>query len=159
MSNKKITYRRGCRKDLETIRQFVDFWLSGRAKAKGIKNAGNDYFVTYNQHQAYLKNCIVWLACDGDKLVGWGVNQRTNVMIHLLVAADYRGHGIGAKLLKLMNPDIIRSKSDQITGNPAGFYEKYGYMKIVPKTMVGKKKNIDLMVKKANDKQTHPPTD
>ena len=148
MPDKKIVYRRATRKDLPDIRKFVDYWLSGRAKAKGIKNAGNDYFVTYNQHRSYIKNCYVWLALDNNLIVGWGVKQKNNVMIHLLVDANYRGRGIGAKMLELMNPDIIRSKSDQMTGDPATFYEKHGYMKISQKTMVGKKRNIDLMVKR-----------
>jgi GNAT superfamily N-acetyltransferase len=156
MPDKKIEYRRANHKDFKSICDFVDFWLSGRARSLGIKKAGNDYFVTRRQQRAYLKNCYVWLALENNKVVGWAVKQRNNVMIHLLISAEHRGLGIGSKLLEIMNPDIIRSKSDQMTGDPAGFYEKYGYMKIAPNTLLGKKKNIDLMVKRTRN-ETHSP--
>ena len=67
-------------------------------------------------------------------------------MIHLLIAADQRGKGIGKEMLRQLNPDIIRSKSDQMTGNPASFYEKNGYV-LCNTIQVGKKRNIDLMMK------------
>lgn len=148
MFNKtEIEYRRARKSDLYDIQKFVDFWLSGRAKSQGIKNSGNDYFVTINQHKSYLRNYIVYLALENKKIIGWGVKERSNVLIHLLIAADKRGLGIGAKLLKLLNPDVIRSKSDQQTGDPASFYEKYGYMRISD-IKIGRKENIEFMVKK-----------
>jgi hypothetical protein len=133
--------------DLKAICNFVDYWLAGRAKRLGIKNASNDYFVSPGQHKDYLKNTIVLIAFDGDKMVGWGVKERTNVLIHLLIAADCRGFGVGAKMLEILNPDIIRSKTDQQTGDPGPFYEKNGYMRIGA-NLVGKKRNIQFMCKK-----------
>ena len=53
------------------------------------------------------------------------VKGKNNVLIHLLIDAKYRGKGIGKKILKKLNPDIIRSKSDQQTGDPKQFYEKF----------------------------------
>jgi len=142
----KIIYRRAEHSDLEDIRIFVDYWLAGRAKLAGIENAGNDYFVTTKQHQQYIKNCVVLLAFINKKMVGWAVKERNNVLIHLLIDATQRGKGIGRTMLKELDPDIIRSKSDQQTGNPAGFYEKYGYI-LCGTIQVGKKRNIDLMMK------------
>ena len=141
-----IKYRRASMKDLQNIRKFVDFWLSGRAMNKGIKNAGNDYFVSIGQQKSYLKNCIVLLAHYKNKIVGWAVKERTNVLIHLLVAADCRGMGIGKEMMSQLKPDIIRSKSDQQTGDPAPFYEMLGYKRISD-VKVGKKKNIEFMSK------------
>lgn len=143
---KNIIYRRATRNDLVPVRSFVDFWLSGRAKGQGIKNAGNDYFVTTNQHKAYFRSCIVYVALDGEKIVGWAVKQRSNVLIHLLVAGDYRGKKIGRELMDRIKPDIIRSKTDQQTGDPFSFYEKLGYRKI-GRVKVGKKKNIEFLTK------------
>ena len=145
MSHKKtkIIYRRAKHSDLDDIVKFVDWWLAGRAVKEG---GGNDYFVTRKQHLSYTKNCIVLLAMLGDKIVGWGVVEQSNVMIHLLIAADQRGKGIGKEMLRRLNPDIIRSKSDQMTGNPASFYEKNGYI-LCDTIQVGKKRNIDLMMK------------
>jgi len=153
MSDKKekIIYRRARHSDLITIRKFVDWWLAGRAKDAGIENAGNDYFVTTKQHQGYIKNTIVLLAIINEEIVGWGVKEKNNVLIHLLVATTHRGRGIGKEMLRQLNPDIIRSKSDQQTGNPAEFYEKNGYV-LCDTIQVGKKRNIDLMMKDRSKK-------
>ena len=139
----EIKYRKAEVKDFDNVCKFVDKWLSGRALKEG---GGNDYFVTKNQHKAYFKNCVVYVAIDKDEIVGWGVKGRNNVLNHLLVNAHYRGKGIGTELLNIIKPDIIRSKSDQQTGNPKDFYEKHGYKSVI-KDYVGKKNNIELMTK------------
>jgi len=91
---------------------------------------------------------VHFLAFDKKKLVGWAVKRlKTNVLFHLLIDPDYRGMGIGAKLLEILKPDIVRSKSDQMTGDPAAFYEKNGYV-TASKTFVGKKRNIQFMARK-----------
>jgi N-acetylglutamate synthase-like GNAT family acetyltransferase len=148
MSNtQQIIYRRATIKDCSAIVSFVDFWLSGRARAQKIANAGDDYFVTKAQQLNYLRHCYVLLAEIDRQIVGWAVKESTNVLIHLLIDARYRNKGIGAEMLRRLNPDVIRSKSDQITGNPIAFYEKYDYVK-VGNVKVGRKRNIDLMMKK-----------
>lgn len=143
MAMQKIIYRKVVKNDFDDVTKFVDKWLSGRAIKEG---GGNDYFVTKNQHKSYFKNCHVWIALDDKKIVAWVVKEKTNILIHLLVAADYRKMGIGQELMRIINPDIIRSKSDQMTGNPNKFYQKMGY-KSINKSMVGTKKNIELMTK------------
>ncbi len=147
MSRKNhITYRCAKAEDYERVIAFVDFWLSGRAKAKGIEGGGNDYFVTRQQHRSYFKNSHILLAETKGNVVGWGVKTVKNVLIHLLIDARERGRGIGKEMLERLDPDIIRSKSDQITGDPGPFYEKYGYVHIAERK-VGSKRNIDLMIK------------
>jgi N-acetylglutamate synthase-like GNAT family acetyltransferase len=143
-----IKYRRATTKDLKAVQIFVDDWLSGRAKRRGLPGAGNDYFVSRAQHEVYLRSCVVYVAEICDEIVGWAVKERSNVLIHLLVDGRFRGRGIGCQLLTRLNPDVIRSKSDQSTGNPAAFYEKHGYTRVSHR-QVGKKRNIDLMVKRA----------
>ena len=152
---KSIIYRRATMLDLKNSTHFVDYWLAGRAKNLGIENASNDYFVSPSQHKSYLKNCIVLIALDGEKVVGWGVKEKSNVLIHLLIAADCRGYGVGGKMLDILNPDIIRSKTDQQTGDPGPFYEKNGYMRIGA-NLVGKKRNIQFMCKKSKPKNSLP---
>lgn len=46
-----------------------------------------------------------------------------------------------------MSLDIVRSKFDQSTGDPSGFYHKHGYVRSGSKRP-GKKQNIELFVKK-----------
>lgn len=151
MSDKKIkiTYRKPKdAADLEACIKFTDDWLAGRKRSAGDMRAGDDYFVTPTQHKNYLKSAYVLLAFNKKKLIGWAVKwSKTNTLFHLLIDPDYRGLGIGAKLLKILDPDIVRSKSDQMTGDPAAFYEKHGYIS-GSEIFVGKKRNIQFMVRK-----------
>jgi len=140
-----ITYRPAGGNDLDDIRKFVDFWLSGGAKKLGIEGAGADYFVPKGQQIGYLKYKTVYLATFEDKIIGWTVKSKNDTMIHLLVCPEYRGRGIGGHLLSIIDPACIRSKSDQTTGDPLKFYQKHGYEVTEAKT--GKHQNIDLMQK------------
>lgn len=145
MPDTKIIYRRATIADLDNIQIFVDYWLSGRA-LRDNKNGGNDYFVSKGQHKSYLKNSHVLIAVEEGKIVGWAVKGRNDVMIHLLIAGDCRGKGVGTELLKRLNPSVIRSKSDQQTGDPFSFYKKHGY-KRASSVKVGKNDNIELLSK------------
>ena len=142
----KIIIRRVVKSDFENVRKFVDKWLSGHGPAELRKGGGNDYFVSKQQHRDYFKNCSVYIALDNDNVIGRGVKEKTNILIHLLIDANYRGRGIGQKMMKIINPDIIRSKSDQSTGDPKKFYEKLGYKSVTP-GKTGRKKNIELLTK------------
>ena len=143
-----IEYRLAKGKDYKSIVEFTDYWLAGRAKAKGVKNAGDDYFITRRQHVNYLKRYYVMIAIDtkSNKLIGWAVMMQSRVLIHLLVASNYRGKGIGKEIVKRLEPYIVRSKSDQSTGDPLEFYKKMNY-EIISKSKIGKKKNIDVLRK------------
>lgn len=140
-----LTYRPANESDLSAIVEFVDFWLSGGAKKLGLPGAGADCFVPHGQQQAYIKYKVIYICEDADKLIGWAVKSKSQTLIHLLVHPDYRGKAVGTNLLKIIDPQLVRSKSDQSTGNPLPFYLKHGY-KIVHKSQ-GKHKNIDILEK------------
>lgn len=142
-----MKYRTAEITDIPIIRNFVDYWLSGRGFYKGVPGSSNDYFVSQRQHEDYLKYKKVHLAFDNDRLVGWAVLQKNGSLIHLLVDGNYRGRGIGSSLVKILNPERVRSKYDQSTGNPEGFYKKLGYVKVGETRRIGKNKNIDLLYK------------
>ncbi len=146
MPIQNITIRYATQDDLTNIYKFVDFWLSGRAIEEGCKDGGKDFFIPHGQHKAYLKNYKVALAVNDDEIIGWGVIQRDNTLIHLLVSGDYRGYGIGKQLLIFLNPKAVRSKTDQSTGNPNAFYESQGYTEHT-QSQIGKHKNIDVLIK------------
>lgn len=141
MQTSTIIYRTVVAQDFEAVCSFVDKWLSGRALKEG---GGNDYFVSRNQQKTYFANCHVYVALDGERIIAWGVKERSGVLIHLLVDANYRGRGIGQEMMSRLKPDIVRSKSDQSTGDPKMFYEKCGF-KSISQHMIGKKKNIELL--------------
>jgi GNAT superfamily N-acetyltransferase len=109
-----------------------------------------DYFVRKKQVLSYLHNHRVYLAIENEEIIGLAVvdfKRSHDTLISLLVRSDQRGKGVGAELLKASNPLMIRSKSDQSTGDPLKFYEKHGY-KNIGDLKLGRKKNIDLLVKK-----------
>jgi GNAT superfamily N-acetyltransferase len=115
--------------DVVEICKFTDWWLSGRGKKCGVPGASDDCFISPSQHTKYVVKYNTYLVYDKDKLIGWCVIEPSGTLIHMLIAHEYRGRGVGKMLLDLLRPRIVRSKSDQSTGNPGGFYERCGYVK------------------------------
>lgn len=138
-----IEYRKADSSDLPAIARFVDYWLTGGGQADGIPGATHDYFVRFGQHADYVRKYDVMLACCKGEIVGWAVKTKKGVLIHLLVAATFRGGGIGSEMLRRLNPEVVRSKFDQKSGDPAEFYLKHGYIRSSP-VRVGRKLNIEL---------------
>jgi len=131
-------YRPAILSDLDPIISLVDRLLAGR-----------DFFCPRGQHIGYFKYKTIVLCFDENKLIAWSVRQKNGSLIHLLVDPDYRGKGIGGHLLEVLQPLLIRSKSDQSTGDPYPFYLKHGYEKTTDER-VGKNRNIDLLSKPAS---------
>ena len=141
-----IEYRMAGDDDLQAIVAFVDYWLTGGAVVDKVPGATHDYFVRVGQQKSYLRKYGVLLALYEGAIVGWAVLTKKRVLIHMLIAAPFRGQGIGKEMLRKLNPAVVRSKYDQKSGDPAVFYRKQGYVK-QSSTRVGKKKNIDIFVK------------
>lgn len=125
-----LNYRKAKIEDLNDVSRFVDWWLSGRGKAKGVIGAVNDCFISKGQHSKYILKYTTLLCLEGKEIIGWAVVERSNTLIHLLIKGDKRGLGIGKAMMKILQPKYIRSKLDQSTGNPILFYEKLGYKKV-----------------------------
>lgn len=142
----EVEYRKAVMSDLKRIVAFVDFWLTGGGIPDKVPGCGHDFFVPVGRHEAYLAKYGVLLATYGSEIVGWAVKTKKGVLIHLLVAGTFRGNGIGSEMLRRMSPDVVRSKFDQSTGDPSGFYLKHGYVKASSERL-GKKQNIELFVK------------
>lgn len=136
--------RKATKEDLPAIIHFVDYWLSGRGKSMGELLAGDDYFISPRQHAKYLNHYDVALCFFQRTLVGWAVKQKQQTLIHLLVAADFRGRGIGFELLKELDPRIIRCKTDQSTGDPTSFFQKQGYKRL-SNIKIGRRRQIQLL--------------
>lgn len=139
-----INYRIATTEDLPAIIEFVDYWLSGRAKNQGVLNAGNDYFISPRQHRKYINQYSVVVALERSTIVGWAVKQHQQTLIHLLIAGNQRGRGIGKELLKSLDPRIIRCKTDQTTGDPTSFFEKHGYKRL-SNIKIGRRRQIQLL--------------
>jgi GNAT superfamily N-acetyltransferase len=129
-----VTIRRAVAEDYDAIQKLFDLTIR------------KDVFEPRGRLISKLRKCATYVAVMGGEkvLVGFAINETGRILIHLLVHPDYRGYGIGKKLLREANPVVIRSKSDQSTGDPKEFYLSNGYHDLcVPK--VGRKKNIELL--------------
>jgi len=129
-----VVIRKAEIKDQYAITKYLDKYLR------------RDWFETRKRLLTFLKfyNCHV--AFDKDKLIGFSVVQKNGLMIRLLIIPEYRGMGVGGRMLRESKPQIIRCKTDQSTGDPSAFYEKHGYF--AQGERIGRKKNIQLMLKK-----------
>jgi len=151
-----MVYRRASKGDLSQVSRFTDWWLSGRGKAKGVEGAVNDCFISRKQHEKYIVRYETWLCIEGCDIVAWAVKEPSGVLIHLLVAADRRGRGIGRGMVERLKPKYVRSKLDQSTGDPIEFYKKLGYRKVdtvksrsrfdIDRLRPSRQKNIDILV-------------
>lgn len=159
-------YRKADMNDVMAICEFTDWWLAGRGKKKGVEGAVDDCFISLGQHKKYLEKYETWICVKDYKILGWAVMGRDKTLIHLLVAADHRGLGIGKRMMSILEPKCVRSKVNQSTGNPVGFYEKMGFEKVnrvtskgimgYDKKHHGRKKNIDVLVRKNAGVRTYP---
>jgi len=141
--------------DIVNLCKFTDYWLAGRGMAKGAPGAVNDTFISPGQHRKYIEKYEVWLCIENNAIVGWAVKENQDVLIHMLVAGDLRGRGIGTKLMQVIKPRFVRSKLDQTSGDPIEFYRKMGFKKIdtvrsrstflIDKLRPNRKKNIDIL--------------
>lgn len=140
-----LIYRKAKLYDLPNIVTFVDYWATGGAIKAGMSGGVHDFFVPPARHKKYIEEYTTLLAFYETYLIGWAVKTHLNVLIHLLIDARFRGKGIGSQMLQKLNPETVRSKFDQSTGNPAPFYEKHGYLK-TSIDRIGKNKNIETFV-------------
>lgn len=143
-----VQYRLANESDIPAIIAFVDFWLAGRGLADDVPGSAHDYFVPAGRHLKFVTKYTTLIALVENCIIGWSVKSHLGVLIHLLVAGTFRHQGIGSKLLELQDPETVRSKIDQAAGNPAQFYEDRGFTRS-PNPPQGKKRNIELFVKKA----------
>lgn len=143
--------------DLKAVSRFTDFWLSGRGKRVNAPGAVDDCFISPSQHKKYICKYLTFLCLRSHEIIGWAVVEPFGTMIHLLVDGEYRGKGIGKSMVLILQPKFVRSKSDQSSGNPIGFYEKLGYRKVATEQSRSRldidvvrpqrKPNIDVLVR------------
>jgi N-acetylglutamate synthase-like GNAT family acetyltransferase len=129
----KYLIRRATKKDIPKIMAFVDIHLRA------------DWLVRRPYLNDNLNRGYVYLIEHENKLIAWAICSHDGRLWNLLVRPDHRGKGLGGEFIKALNPTIIRSKSDQSTGDPTDFYQKLGYEILEKK--VGRKKNINIMKK------------
>jgi len=141
-----IIYRHATEQDVPAITAFVDYWLTGGGLPDKTPGAVHDAFVPPGRHLKFVTKYNTILALHESFIVGWAVTTNKHVLIHLLVAGNYRHRGIGSQLLKSLAPETIRSKTDQSSGDPAQFYLDHDFEPAgIP--LQGKRKNIQIFSK------------
>lgn len=126
---KNLCIKKATIENLREVRMFTDFWLAGRGLARKAPGAVNDYFISPSQHRKYIENYSTYLLYFNKTIIGWAVIQHHNSLIHFLIDGYHRSKGFGKFFLQYLDPQNIHSKSNQSSGDPALFYEKYGYHK------------------------------
>ena len=125
-----LIYRDATLEDLESVSRFTDFWISGRGKRVKAPGAVDDCFISPSQHKKYICKYRTFLCYDEIQIIGWAVVESSGTLIHLLVHGEFRGKGIGECMMLILKPKFVRSKSDQSSGDPIGFYRSLGYEKV-----------------------------
>ena len=103
-----MEYRKATKADHEAICRFFDYWLAGRGYNEHAPGAGYDFFMGHKRIRYYLKKYEVLLAIEPEHLAGIAVKRPQGDLIHLLVAGDSRGEGVGSELLGRIMPDSVR---------------------------------------------------
>ncbi len=125
-----LNFREATIDDLKAVSRFTDFWLSGRGKRLEAPGAVDDCFISTSQHKKYICKYRTLLCLSELEIIGWAVVEKSGTLIHLIVDGSLRGKGIGKSMMGILKPKVVRSKSDQSSGNPIGFYERLGYRKV-----------------------------
>ena len=134
MQNLFINIRKAEEKDIPIILGFSDIFLR------------RDWIINKGYLMSNLKNGIILLAFNNDKIVGIGICK--NKALYLLyVHPKYRSQKIGFKLIQKLKPEIIRARINQTTGNPVPYYERLGYKIEVERDP--KNRNICIMKKES----------
>ena len=120
-----IKIREATEADIPHIVRFVDTHFTREGYG----------FVTSGQMKTEVRRGAVYLALDGNIIVGsrMGLERIYNLAVH----KNYRGQGIGRKLVEIYHPNLIRVKADPVGNlsktqkenfeNPEGFYQSLGY--------------------------------
>lgn len=127
-----LTYRKMIELDIPKVLAFVDIFLR------------KSWFVRRKYCFDHMNES--WVVLDGEKLVGWifiGGEKVEKTLYNLIIHPKYRGREIGKTLIEKLKPKIIRSKTDQTTGDPTEFYKKMGYE--VTAMRQGKRRKINIM--------------
>ncbi len=130
----RLIVRRAQAGDLEPLGFFFDTMLR------------RDYFMRRGQLKEIVagRRHEVFVAEIDEVLVGVAIATRGARLVNALVHPAYRGLGIGRRLVRDSGVTEIRAKTDMVTGNPEGFYERLGFRSAGP---VNRKGNITLMRK------------
>lgn len=98
------------------------------------------------RNPAYQVYAISWapsLDVARHQIIGLAILGRHTTLFNLYLDPHWRSQGIGSIVVRTLDPEVIRSKTDEKTGDPTPFYERLGY-KVIQERQ-GKNSNIAVM--------------
>jgi GNAT superfamily N-acetyltransferase len=93
---------------------------------------------------------IAWApdpSCTRQQLIGLAITGHGTTLFNLYLDPFWRSQGIGTIVVSILQPEVIRSKSDSDAGDPTAFYQRLGY-KVIQEGQ-GKNGTIRVMQRQA----------
>jgi len=123
----RFTIRRADATDIDEILAFLD---------EGLRR---DYFLRRGILRCWITGdngdgtwrrpgCVLLAEAEGETVGIAIMSERSSRLFNLFVHPEWRGKGVGRKLLEACSPRTVRVKRDMSSGDPAGFYRRMGYI-------------------------------
>jgi len=118
----RIILHRCTEADSEAISNWCDVFMAG------------DYFVRKGHMLNLVRNPVIRVCAViiDESIAGFVAVYKDTTLQNLLIDPQYRGQGVGAALIAVLKPTVVRCKSNMLAGDPTGFYEKNGYQVVAP---------------------------
>ncbi len=106
--------------DTDALCDWCDVFLQG------------DYFFRRKHMQGLLSRATsrVFSIVIDDVCCGMVAVYKGSTLHNLYLQPEYRQYGVGSAIIQTLQPTVIRSKSNMMAGDPAGFYAQNGYHQV-----------------------------
>ena len=106
--------------DTDALCDWCDVFLQG------------DYFFRRKHMQGLLSRNTskVFSIVIDDVCCGMVAVYKGSTLHNLYLQPEYRQYGVGSAIIQTLQPTVIRSKSNMMAGDPAGFYAANGYHQV-----------------------------
>lgn len=108
--------------DTEAISNWCDVFLAG------------DYFIRKGHMLNLVKNPLIGVGAIviDESIAGFVAMYKGTTLQNLIIDPQYRGMGIGSALIAMLQPAVVRCKTNMLAGDPTAFYEQNGFVKVAP---------------------------
>jgi hypothetical protein len=106
--------------DTDALCDWCDVFLQG------------DYFFRRKHMQGLLSRATsrVFSIVIDSVCCGMVAVYKGSTLHNLYLQPEYRQYGVGSAIIQTLQPTVIRSKSNMMAGDPAGFYAQNGYHQV-----------------------------
>jgi len=117
----RIVLHRCTEADNEAVSNWCDVFMAG------------DYFVRKGHMLNLIKNPVIRVCAViiDHSIAGFVAVYKDTTLQNLLIDPQYRGMGVGSALIAVLQPSVVRCKTNMLAGDPTGFYQQNGYVPVV----------------------------